>query len=976
MPARDRSLPQATLTGERTRPKLLAAGAFLLAVLAAVMPGSDRVALAQTANVVLVTSAGNAPIPLNGLYDSGVTLVNAIDGAVTVIAISDYRPLKIGLTVEVDWELMTVTDLTPGSPATMTVQRPNPVSHFAGTHVWANAAPVQILVSALGDRDTGAKLAANVDAEKFANSGAWLTESINNTVTSLTVSDWHPLTAGRTVRLDAEQMYISSLNPGLWGITGATLAGCAADDPVHPVPTCVNYATIPISNQSKLGVGWILQVDSEKMLISALYDGSPDTMTVQRGYGGSTITSHSPGAIIFRVRTLLANDVGIYQTVIPITDQSKLKVGWIARVDFERMLITGLTDGSPDTMTVQRGYGGDSAIEHISGSRIFASGATLEGAVDQTQAEILISDKDLLTVHGIARVDLELMYIQTLTEGSPDRMTVSRGYLGSTATTHIDEAAVSAESDSTIDLAGAVNDTQTVIPITNKDLLAAGSTVRVGLERMYITALTEGSPDTMTVSRGYLGSTAVAHNSGDSVFAPPASGANLSSAVQIYQTVVPISDQSKLTVGWTARVEGERMLITGLTDGSPDTMTVTRGYDNTPVSAHDSGQAIYAGPDKITVQRGYGGTTPAAHNAGTLIYEDLRTLTVDTRAPLSKDSVIRVGNEFMSIVELPEGDEDAIRVSRGERGSTAASHSNGDHISDADGLGGYSFEVTTDSVSAYLQPVYARDGDLQRNTFVGSIEIGAECDNAVDDDGDWKINDGCPAMPGAETGAQCSNAIDDDGDGKINDGCPAVGAAETACADAIDNDSDGKINDGCPTVNGIPETGTKCNNAIDDDGDGKINDGCPGRTLYSPSLQVTDDSLELSQTTTGTEPGSTGSGTLATFTLWAKQLTIGTSLNLCALVPVTLIDVSADVIPSALPSCQVRIVKCPDVDPTPNGVVNINDVYAIAQAAFPPKPLQPKYDIDSNAVVNINDVYIAAAFAFSVPAVHCAPPPP
>jgi hypothetical protein len=280
-----------------------------------------------------------------------------------------------------------------------------------------------------------------------------------------------------------------------------------------------------------------------------------------------------------------------------------------------------------------------------------------------------------------------------------------------------------------------------------------------------------------------------------------------------------------------------------------------------------------------------------------------------------------VGNEFMSIVELPEA-ENTIRVSRGERGSTPASHYPEDHIFDADGLGGYSFAVTTDSVSAYLQPVYARDGDLQRNTFVGSIEIGAECDNAVDDDGDWKVNDGCPAV-------------------------------------------------------GIPETGTKCNNASDDDVplDGKINDGCPGRTLYSPSLQVEGNSLQFGQTTTGTEPGSTGSGTLATFTVWAKQLTIGTSLNLSNLVSVTLIDVSADVIPSALPSRQVRIVKCPDVNPTPDRVVDIGDLYTIAKAAFPPTT-QPKYDIDSNAIVDINDVYMAAAFAFSVPALHCAPPPP
>jgi len=895
MTARDRSLPQATLTGERTRPKLLAAGAFLLAVLAAVMPGSDRAALAQTANVVLVTSAGNVPIPLNGLYDSGVTLKNAIDGAVTVIAISDYKPLKIGLTVEVDWELMTITDLTPGSPATMTVQRPNPVLlHAAGTHVWANAAPVQISASGIADRDTGAKLAAGVDANLFEASGATLTQPIiNTTVTSLTVSDWHPLLAGRTVRLDAEQMYVSSLNPGWLQDSGATLA----------------------------------------------------------------------------------NDVGIYQTVIPITDQSKLKVGWTVRVDLELMYIEALTDGSPDTMTVQRAYGGDTPSTHDSGHPIFAASPTLAGTVDNSQPVIPITDKDLLKVGWIAQVGSELMYIEARTEGSPDTMTVERGYSGSLPSAHSSGKSVFAIA---VALAGNVNETTTVIPITDQSQLVVGWVARVGTELMLIQGRTEGSPDTMTVQRAYGGSFATTHNSGESVFVERNTSANLSSAVQIYQTVVPISDRDLLQVGWTARVEGERMLITGLTDGSPDTMTVTRGYDNTPVSAHDSGGTVYSGLDRISVIRGYGGTIKATHNAGTLIYIDLRTLTVDSRALLSKDSVIRVGNEYMSIVELPEGDEDAIRVSRGERGSTAASHSTGDLIFDADGLGGYSFEVTTDSVPAYLQPVYARDGDLQRNTFVGSIEIGAECNNAVDDDGDWKINDGCPAMPGAETGAQCSNAIDDDGDGKINDGCPAVGAAETACADAIDNDGDGKINDGCPTVNGIPETGTKCNNAIDDDDDGKINDGCPGRTLYAPTLQVEGNSLQLSQATTGTEPGSTGSGTLATFTVWAKQLTLGTSLNLSNLVSVTLIDVSADVIPSALRSRQVRIVKCPDVDPAPDRVVNINDVYAIAQAAFaePQPPYQPKYDIDSNAVVDIADVYSAAAFAFSVPALHCAPPPP
>jgi len=56
----------------------------------------------------------------------------------------------------------------------------------------------------------------------------------------------------------------------------------------------------------------------------------------------------------------------------------------------------------------------------------------------------------------------------------------------------------------------------------------------------------------------------------------------------------------------------------------------------------------------------------------------------------------------------------------------------------------------------------------------------------------------------AESGAQCANAVDDDGDGFVNDGCPAVGVPELPiqCADANDDDFDGAVNDGCPPVVG------------------------------------------------------------------------------------------------------------------------------------------------------------------------------
>jgi hypothetical protein len=65
---------------------------------------------------------------------------------------------------------------------------------------------------------------------------------------------------------------------------------------------------------------------------------------------------------------------------------------------------------------------------------------------------------------------------------------------------------------------------------------------------------------------------------------------------------------------------------------------------------------------------------------------------------------------------------------------------------------------------------------------------------------------GLPNPTLGESGSQCDNALDDDNDGFVNDGCPAVGLPElpiVQCADAVDDDGDGKINDGCPLVPGV-----------------------------------------------------------------------------------------------------------------------------------------------------------------------------
>jgi len=60
------------------------------------------------------------------------------------------------------------------------------------------------------------------------------------------------------------------------------------------------------------------------------------------------------------------------------------------------------------------------------------------------------------------------------------------------------------------------------------------------------------------------------------------------------------------------------------------------------------------------------------------------------------------------------------------------------------------------------------------------LDFTSQCDNAVDDDGDGSVNDGCPALGVREPVGQCADSIDNDGDGRVNDGCDPVGPAEKA----------------------------------------------------------------------------------------------------------------------------------------------------------------------------------------------------
>jgi hypothetical protein len=101
------------------------------------------------------------------------------------------------------------------------------------------------------------------------------------------------------------------------------------------------------------------------------------------------------------------------------------------------------------------------------------------------------------------------------------------------------------------------------------------------------------------------------------------------------------------------------------------------------------------------------------------------------------------------------------------------------------------------------------------------------CDNRskFDDDGDGKINDGCPQVNDiAETGAECDNDVSDDTeDSAINDGCPPFGDVSEGAR--IDGVCSGGDEGGCtyranPAAAGTYSATTLALSQRDADGDG------------------------------------------------------------------------------------------------------------------------------------------------------------
>lgn len=232
----------------------------------------------------------------------------------------------------------------------------------------------------------------------------------------------------------------------------------------------------------------------------------------------------------------------------------------------------------------------------------------------------------------------------------------------------------------------------------------------------------------------------------------------------------------------TPAANSELMLITGLTEGglSPDTITVNRGtvagFSGAGVVAHATGKAILRNINFLPV------------NISNVTTESGGNLTVALDAAEFEASGARVAESL-------DGSNTLFRVDTSEplyTGRTLLIQS--EKMLIADGL-------DPDQVAVY--PGWQLNSGGTVAVATDEHLVAGKCANAVDDDGDGKINDGCPAAGDfvvvAEAGAECNDAVDQNSFDTAGTGYEDDDGVAPSNEQFEDGDS-AKVNDGCTNV--------------------------------------------------------------------------------------------------------------------------------------------------------------------------------
>ncbi len=516
-------------------------------------PGNDTFQLhftptGQQADIVVGGPGVNSVVLKPDSVDSPALLAPVTSTTATTVEVTNPAALAgegaSNFIIQVDSEQMLVTHV---SGDTLTVQRGYDAT-TAATH-------------SAGD-------AVVVTKPTLVNTGPSLATAVTSTTaTTLSINDASALVppgaANFVIVIDNEQMLVTNVSGDTFtvqrGYNGTTAATYGAGANVSVVPptlvvsnptltsaiTSTTATTLTVTDAVSLaptGVpNFVIDVDNEQMLVTAIVG---NTFTVQRGYNNTTAATHAVGAAV-SISTPLALDPAA--TTITVANAAVLTGGsttnFVIQVDDEQMLVTNV---SGNTLTVQRGYNNTTVAPHLAGAAVSVEPALAAPVSSTSATTITVTDPAAFAPNNgydqFVWIDNEEMLVTAV---AGNILTVVRGFNNTVPTVHSSGALITSAGAPVLD------PSTTTLTVANAPALAAGNAsnfvIRIDNEQMLVTAVNL-TTDTLTVARGYNGTTATTHAAGAYVFLETPAQAHAGD-YQIYLTQGAFTETGNTTVG-------------------------------------------------------------------------------------------------------------------------------------------------------------------------------------------------------------------------------------------------------------------------------------------------------------------------------------------------------------------------------------------------------------------------------------------
>ncbi len=296
------------------------------------------------------------------------------------------------------------------------------------------------------------------------------------TVTLVNASTF-PTTTPFVIQVDSELMLVTGVAGNVLtvdrGVNDTTAAAHAANATVTP------SVTVTVSNVSDFPTSgpFVIQVDSERMLVTSVLG---DEFTVTRGYNGTVVTTHSASAFATLGNTANIHGGGLYNLGGATITQSSFS----------------------GNLAQSRGGGLYNAA--LTGQLAAVAGNLQVAATNATLQIQLVNVASFPNVTPFTiQVDSEQMVVTAVAGGNV--FTVTRAANGTTAAAHQANAVVTLLS---------IPATATTITLNSVAAFPATGSFTIQIDSEKMTASVNLGTNTLTVQRGILGTTAVAHLTG------------------------------------------------------------------------------------------------------------------------------------------------------------------------------------------------------------------------------------------------------------------------------------------------------------------------------------------------------------------------------------------------------------------------------------------------------------------------------